>query len=364
MNKKIMTILLIFTLLTVGICAVSAGDVADDTATGDVDVASTSYDTSAGDIDDASEDTGEDTSTDESNDENVTSENEESAIPDVKDVSSNPTTTTQLMDDSDYESLASYIDNINYNTDNDLLNQLKATNDEAFNEIILAMENPDIYTLEDFVQALKNLDKNHLITLLRLVSSYQEYLPGYDYIAPTQNNIVKHNPTSIQSSGNNDKSSNTSTPSASSSKPVYKQAKSNGYYVDYQVPQYSQYDIYQYFLALYLNGEITYDQLQICLEANGINTDGMVLNEDGSITFFDERSPAPKATKNTDDDSTIDDSETTDNEDTSDEADSTDSTDSTDAEDNTETADTTSDDGSSDTTSTASDSASQEDASE
>lgn len=337
MNKKYMAILLIFGLLTVSLFAVSAGDVTDDDAVNDGSSDVASVDGSGDSTGDTSDevsavvDTQDDTLNDEDNDLN---DNDDESV-DENVTTGADTTTAVLLDDEQYYDVLEKLDDLAY-YDNSIVDQLIAVNDGGFNELINALVYPSMYDEEDVMEILKDLDKNHLIYLLRLINSYED-MPSYEYVTPTYNVIKASSSTNAVRSDGTANVTNSATSSASSTNSVYKQTlKSSGYVYSYdEYPPY--YEIYQYYLALYLNGTIDLNQLIANLEYYGIDTSSLTVNEDGSITFFGETSQAPIKSADATGNTTLDDNQ--DIAADADSADDTSATDNTDSTDSTETSD-------------------------
>ena len=292
-----MAILLIFGLITVGICAVSAEDVSDDGAvTEEVDDSAADAPLVATSTDDSTEDSNQD-SNGKSVDDTASADDGEISEED-NEVTTGESTTGQLMPDENYEALFNQLVNLDDYTYDAIMDTLYDLNDPAFNELVYAFDTG--MDSEIIIQMLKDLDMEHLITLLRICND-MEGSSGYNYIVPAQVNPVKTAPTTSNVknvvTGNGTATvTNDGTTSFSTKNPVYKQAKTA--YPVYNYGEYiSDYEIYQYYLDLYLNGRITFDELKIYLENEGINTDDLVLNEDGSVSFFGQTSPVPITSK-------------------------------------------------------------------
>lgn len=346
-NKKFIAILLILGLLTVGICAVSAEDVADDSAAGE-EGSYSDADTPliATSPDDSTEDTSDDSAEDAYDDEAYL---DEEYPQEDEDATTDESTTSPLLPDEGYEGILTELYNLDEYKFETILSSLYQLNDPVFDELVNAFDNDA--DSEIILQMLKDMDMEHFVTFIRICNDVIGSSSN-NYLIPTQSNPVKTTTTAsnIKSdvTGNGTSTStNSGTTPSSTKNPVYKQAKN--VYPAYNYGEYiSDYDIYHYYLDLYLNGQITFNELKIYLELEGINTDDLILNEDGSVEFFGETSPVPTASKDTEDDTVpvdedadddtipADDEDTADDTaDASDDVDIADNTDSSNAEDDT-----------------------------
>jgi hypothetical protein len=319
MQKKYLIFLLIFGLL-IGATCISANDTVDDnTLVEDT----TDNSETPGNIVDGADDTSEDTTNNNDANDDVINFNVSANNDNVNTFDNDKTTLNTTSDFIKILDLARALyPELNYSintyqlaypyfTDEDmeiLAEELSDVDSDAFADVISALLNHDIDSANTALGKVSTDDFQLFFEIFEDLLNYEDntqdtYYYPYKQATKTssyQKNIPSTQTTNNQITGNGNGQTNGHNPI------IYKntnQIKSNDKTI--YGPDYAKlYAILMGIFERYENGEIDYDEVCRLLEQNGFSTEELVLNEDGSLTYFDIIVKAPKSS-NTDDSTDI-----------------------------------------------------------
>lgn len=176
-----------------------------------------------------------------------------------------------------------------------LVNALNIIDSEKYAKLVSMLENNQQYSALDFYDALKELDfasQKEILNLMQAIDEEngEEYTIPYNTNKANTNNVKSSSDNTVQSSSDDSVKSYVNPVSS-----INKEATKKPATID------DKDEIFLYYLALYIEGRITYDEFINILEEAGFDTSKITLNEDGSITYDGITSDVPINKNSTDD---------------------------------------------------------------
>lgn len=311
MNKKFKSLFVLSVLLVliVGTAALSANETSADTTNTDDSLIDATVDTTDSDVTDESQ-SSEDANTNETDTNEETDSNEETnsnLTPTDTNTSSNQKLIEGLSNDEVLEEMAYELSLGTDSENNELANILNSIDSQKYAKLVSMLYNHQLYSDYDFFEALSELDfasqKEILDIMIEMDANNIEY---YQVPYKTNNYKIKTITNNVKTSPSNN---NQSSPVDTTNTPVINTLKPSNYVktpiIKYAVDD--SYEIYLYYLALYTEGRITFDEFINILNYYGFDTSEIILNEDGSVTYNGMTSDIPVSSDdNTENDTSTD----------------------------------------------------------